>query len=1060
MMKEVLKKILEIIEKRDVVRYVVLGIICLVLVGVLFVIRGGTTGFITGFAVYEGPYWDKIDNGGGSYNLKIYNSIVNYYNGTDYVPITYGSCGSNCFRDWNGFIYKISTDLDQAYINLYDVNDNLISNFGFGITGTVGGTNYKYTTLNFTWTWDQEYDVTNNEYIFRAWNNRVDFNWTQEFHFYPNQSMKIKNIIKNNLGADIQNTKFWYIQTVGADDGIWFNGTKYNIDTYKSGDFDSLIPKIKFEDYYIFDYNDLLNNSFNVTDFYLGDGDIIGVGGVRILAIGITKGNGIFPDGIGVTVDPTIKISGGNDGGDVYVDKSTANGNHGDKDYLKVQRFTWQRVYLKFNISAIPVGQIIDNASLCLFLDNDQGAQNISINHVYNDSWCEGDGGTDGSPSCEMTWNNQACGIADESLDGVNCNTTIEDVLENDGNLDYTWQCWNILNMIKTDYTVSDELLSMILWTTDVGSADVFHSKEYSNLSLIPYLNITYHTANVAPIINIDFPLNNGIYGYNESLDLNFSVFDNEGNLDSCWYNLDDGINVSLVSCLNTTFNVAGDGSYVLNIYTNDSLGEESSDSVNFSVQTGAPTIVLFFPKGYLDYGENINFNYTPTDVDLDSCELWGDFDGSFSLNQTNTNPINNSINTFYLSLSDSGYLWNVRCNDSIGNFAFNGNQTFYVDTINPSVSVSEPTGAKTSRTISSTWSVSDSNLESCRYNVYQGASLEVANTSVTCSDNSTSFDVSSDADFVFNFYVNDSAGNKNSTNLSFSVDTSSSIPTPPSSEGSSGGGGGGGYFPNEITGKMQVTQLGEIIAYEGDEKSLSLNVKNVGSKFLNNCRLIAKGDISSWIYSDKIEGIALGENIDFNFNLNVPEEIGSGDYLGELEINCDEGIDKQNITVIIPGLEIIEVKEIIQEKDELTVNYVLKDKTLIGKEISIEIWLVDRDNVEVTRITDSFLVEESGERMILMNLPGNLAGVYSIYFALSSDLESFVRKSVVLGKSRTVGMVVLESVKSKMIVYVLFLLILGVGVFFIWRRHKEDSPHTSKAKNNWLLKKKGFFRG
>lgn len=748
--------------------------------------------------------------------------------------------------------------------------------------------------------------------------------------------------------------------------------------------------------------------------------------------------------------------------GDVYVDGGLANRNRGIDSDLNVQRNSYQRIYIKFNISGISSGQIIDDSQLCLYLYNDQSSQTIFASHVYVHDWNEGSednidvSGQDYTTN--ITWNNQPCGTNEPIDNDTNCNLTAESFIVNDGTLDGTWQCWNITNMVESEYSSGDENVSIVLHTDDLGNPDIFYSKEYSNLSLIPYLNITYHTANTAPLIILDYPQQGASYGYNESIELNFSAFDN--NLDSCWYNLDDGNNISLVNCANTTFDVSGDGSYVLNIYANDSLGEESNDSVSFNVQVGAPSIVLDFPiSEYLNYQTDINFNYTPTDFDLDSCELWGDFNGSFILNQTDTSPGNGVINTFFLDLSDGTYLWNIKCNDSIGNSAINGNQTFYIDTINPEISVSQPIGAKTSRTVSAVWSVSDNNLNSCWYNVYQGASLEIVNSSVTCSDNSTSFDVSSDADFVFNFYVNDSAGNQNSTNSSFSVDTSSSTtPSTPSSGGSSGG-GGGGYFPSELTGKMQVTQLGEIIAYEGDEKSLSLNVKNIGSKFLNNCRLIAKGDISSWIYLDQIEGIAPGENVDFNFNLNVPEEIGSGDYSGELEINCDEGINNQTIMVVIPGLEIMEVKDIIQEKDELTINYVLKDKSLIGKEVSIEIWLVDRDNIEVVRITDSFLVEESGERNVLMALPGNLAGVYSIYFALSSDLESFVRKSVVLGKSRTVGMVVLDSVKSKMTVYVLFLLVLGVGVFFIWRRHKEDSPHVGKTKNGWLLKKKGFFR-
>jgi len=321
------------------------------------------------------------------------------------------------------------------------------------------------------------------------------------------------------------------------------------------------------------------------------------IGVLFILRIGMT-GYVVYYDVGGGQTTLMLQIADSDNLGDVYVDKSTPNKNHGDKDYLKVQRVTWQRVYLKFNISAIPVGQVIDNASLCLFLDNDQGTQNISVNHVYNDSWCEGDGGTDGNPSCEITWNNQICGTEDESLDSGNCNTTVEDVLGNDRSLDDTWQCWNIKDMITTDYGSNDDSVSMILWTTDTGNADIFHNKEYTiDNSLRPYLNITYHTANTAPSVNLAFPQEGITYDYNESLDLNFSVSDSDDNLDSCWYNLDDGVNISLSGCVNTTFNIS-EGFHEITIYSNDSYGLETSDSVNFVISMTGVLLSISEPSG------------------------------------------------------------------------------------------------------------------------------------------------------------------------------------------------------------------------------------------------------------------------------------------------------------------------------------------------------------------------------------------------------------------------------------------------------------------------------
>jgi len=353
------------IQKKDVAKYLIIGLVLMGLVGILVVLRGGPTGYAVYTSADEGattrgPNWNGFDYGGGDYSLKIYNSKINFDDGNNYVPFTYGPYDGG-FRDWNGLIYRISTDSEKAYINLYDVDDNYISSFGFGITGEVGGADYKYTTLNFTWTWSQE--SIGDEYIFRAHNNNANFNWTQEFNFYPNQSMKIKNTILNNL-ANIDNAKFWYIQLVNDGDGIWFNGTRYTEDAYKTGEFDSLISKVKFEDYYIFDYEDLLENNFNITDFYLGDGSVIGVNGVRILAIGVTKGNSVFLNGASVTLDPSIIIGGG-DGGDVYVDKSTPNKNHGDKDQLNVQRVAWQRSYLNGWKSFNPKHWITSRGTCC-----------------------------------------------------------------------------------------------------------------------------------------------------------------------------------------------------------------------------------------------------------------------------------------------------------------------------------------------------------------------------------------------------------------------------------------------------------------------------------------------------------------------------------------------------------------------------------------------------------------------------------------------------------------------------------------------------------------------
>ncbi|MDP3027231.1 MAG: hypothetical protein Q8N63_05965, partial [Nanoarchaeota archaeon] len=298
-----------------------------------------------------------------------------------------------------------------------------------------------------------------------------------------------------------------------------------------------------------------------------------------------------------------------------------------------------------------------------------------------------------------------------------------------------------------------------------------------------------------------------------------------------------------------------------------------------------------------------------------------------------------------------------------------------------------------------------------------------------------------------------DSAGNSNNSSSSFSVDTSTPVSLP--SGGSSGGGGGGGGSMANATqlGKLSVSLIGNIIAREGDKKTLSLNAKNIGKIFLNNCRLIAKGDVNSWIYSTNIYGIAPGQNIDFVFDLNVPEETLTEINMGSLEIKCEEASNIQNISISLPEeFGLIEIKDVKQEGAILRINYVFDSSNLVGDGIDIEIWLADENETEIKRIVDKSSLNTGGliERNVEMQLPGDLkGGIYFIYFAFSNEADSFVKKSVVLGVT---GRAILDSEKGKFGVYIVFLLILAVAIFFIWRRHDKEEP----SKNKELLKKKG----
>ena len=147
----------------------------------------------------------------------------------------------------------------------------------------------------------------------------------------------------------------------------------------------------------------------------------------------------------------------------------------------------------------------------------------------------------------------------------------------------------------------------------------------------------------------------------------------------------------------------------------------------------------------------------------------------------------------FSLNISEAlpYYNWTAICynNNSLSDWA-NSNFTLKVDTI-PYFYISSPTGTLSSKSVSFNVSLFDLNASYCYYNVTRGASTEIADTNISCSNISGIFVVSSDANYVFWVWSNDSVNHQNLTNISFAV--SSSV------LGSGGGGGGGSWIQEYI---------------------------------------------------------------------------------------------------------------------------------------------------------------------------------------------------------------------------------------------------------------------
>ena len=516
--------------------------------------------------------------------------------------------------------------------------------------------------------------------------------------------------------------------------------------------------------------------------------------------------------------------------------------------------------------------------------------------------------------------------------------------------------------------------------------------------SLAPYVKsvaIDYSFLATEPTVDITFPTEGSVFGKNESLALNFTISNSTG-LDKCWYSINQGTNLT-INCVNTFFNVSGNGNYVLTLYANESVaGLSVMDNVNFSVQIGAPTIFLTSPNnGAFLSGLNVSFVYSASDIDLDSCELWGDFTGQFKRNQTNLDVVSGAQSNFSLGLKDGLYIWNIFCNDTIGNGAFNGNRTFTIDSAAPSLALTAPSGVyKSLSNIPLTFSYNDSNSVACNYNVsFETSKVIVIGNTELSGCNSTTFGVDTDSSYGLWLRINDSAGNVNYTNNSFTVDTS----TTPESSGDGGSGGGGGGSSSSIlsglTGlaklELDIASLDSLTMKPGESRILSVEVVNSGTRFLNECKLNVEGDMQEWVSSRQVESLSSGEKLEFLFNLNLPQNLESREYVSNVVIVCNEveSVKEFRVNVLNSDFSIL-IKSYERIGDILRVDYLVEDFSGESREVEIAYSLRDVSGEVITSGSESVFVEGGSIKDFVLDieLPKGIEGDFDLIFGSSED--------------------------------------------------------------------------
>ncbi len=477
-----------------------------------------------------------------------------------------------------------------------------------------------------------------------------------------------------------------------------------------------------------------------------------------------------------------------------------------------------------------------------------------------------------------------------------------------------------------------------------------FFSREDSNLTS-QLFNVSIGYSALAPTISITSPTNDQAFSTNISLPLNFTIT-NASSLGNCWYNLNNGVNNTILNCQNTIFNTS-DGNYELKIFANDSLGNQGTNSVNFSVSATSISLVL-----------------------------------------------------------------------------------------------SQPSGTKTSRTgIPIEFTIVGNNL-TCWYNVaFSIGTSVIGNTTLNNCANS-SFDVSTDGNYIFNLYSNNSLGKSNSSSSSFTVDTSSGG----NGAGTGGGGGGGGSSrtvntnPNvnnsviKIIGDILITDIPNTLVTPGEVKRISAGVKNTGLSFLNKCKLKGVGERVEWVLSSGEKNLGGGESIGFDFDLNIPKNLQAGIYNIEIEVICNEksGRTSFNAEILEKQIDFKLIETVREGVNNIRIFYSLEDFSGVDQDVQVQFLLYDSSNEKISEFTEEVRLNSNTKQEFQTLIPINryLVGNYNLLINLNSDeYSNFMQESLFLTPGfQGLAIFNIDEQKNKIFILIFGIVFFAFAIFIILR--------------------------